>query len=259
MGKIFEIKRDIAVTKAVIGKRATISIVTATYNVANHLPRLIESLRGQIDKNFEWVVADGASTDGTLELLQSITDINIVISSQADFGIYDALNRAIKLSAGDYYVVIGADDVFEPDAIENFSKEIDEISTVITSPIVIKNKIYKLSLLPVFLSGFRAKICGHSIASLFKKSLHDKYGYYSKKYPIAADYDFMMKLVVNNENIKICDFIVGKFGMGGVSTVDRVGSASEVMRIMISNGYSVPVQVGIFVLRLLYTAFSFKK
>ncbi len=236
-----------------------ISIITATFNATNHLPALINSLRAQTYKNFEWVVADGGSTDNTLNILRDVKDLNIVLSSQPDFGIYDALNRAIKASKGDYYVVIGADDVFEPDAIENFVKEIDGISTVITSPIVINNKIYKLSPLPIFLSGFRAKICGHSIATLFKKSLHDKYGYYSKKYPIAADYDFMMKLVVNNEKIKSCDFIVGKFGMGGISTVDRIGSASEVMRIMISNGYSVPVQVAIFILRLLYTAFSFKK
>ena len=236
-----------------------ISIITATFNAANHLPQLIDSLQSQTNKNFEWVIADGGSTDATLDILQSIKNLNIVLSSQVDFGIYDALNRAVKLSTSDYYVVIGADDVFKPDAIENFSNEIDGISAVITSPILIKNKIYKLSPLPIFLSGFRAKICGHSIASLFKKSLHDKYGYYSKKYPIAADYDFMMKLVVNNEKIKLCDFIVGRFGTEGVSATDRIGSASEVMRIMISNGYSVPVQVCIFLLRLLYTASSLKK
>lgn len=236
-----------------------ISIITATYNAANQLPQLIDSLRSQTIKNFEWVVADGCSTDATLDILQSVNDLNIVLSSQPDFGIYDALNRAIKLSVGDYYVVIGADDIFEPDAIENFSKEIDGISTVITSPILIKNKIYKLSSLPIFLSGFRAKICGHSIASLFKRSLHDKYGYYSKKYPIAADYEFMMKLIFNNEKIKLCNFIVGKYGLEGISTTDRIGSASEVMRIMISNGYSAPVQVATFVLRLLYSATFLKK
>ena len=236
-----------------------ISIITATFNAANHLPQLINSLQAQTTKNFEWVVADGGSTDTTLDILKSVKDLNIVLSSQADFGIYDALNRAIKFSTSDYYVVIGADDVFEPDAVENFSNEIDGISAVITSPILIKNKIYKLSPLPTFLSGFRAKLCGHSIASLFKKSLHDKYGYYSKKYPIAADYDFMMKLVVNKEKIKLCDFIVGRFGTEGVSMTDRIGSASEVMRIMISNDYSASVQVGIFVLRLLYTASSLKK
>lgn len=237
-----------------------ISIITATFNAANHLPELIESLRAQTYKSFEWVVADGGSTDGTLDILNNAKDLNVALSSQPDFGIYDALNRAIKASKGDYYVVIGADDVFEPDTIERFFNQIDGVNTVITSPILINNKIYELSPLPVFLSGFRAKICGHSIATLFKKSLHEKYGYYSKKYPIAADYDFMMKLVVNSEKIKACDFIAGKFGMGGVSTVDRIGSASEVMRVMISNGYSVPVQVSIFILRLLYSAvFSRKK
>jgi glycosyltransferase involved in cell wall biosynthesis len=236
-----------------------ISIITATFNAAIHLPALINSLRVQTYKNFEWVVADGSSTDNTMNILRDVKDLDIVLSSQPDFGIYDALNRAIKASKGDYYVVIGADDVFEPHAIENFAKEIDGISTVITSPIVINNKIYKLSKLPIFLSGFRARICGHSIATLFAKSLHDKYGYYSKKYPIAADFDFMMKLVVNNEKVKSCDFIVGTFGIEGVSTIDRIGSASEVMRIMILNGYSVPVQVVIFILRLLYTALSFKK
>jgi glycosyltransferase involved in cell wall biosynthesis len=236
-----------------------ISIITATFNAANYLPTLIKSLRVQTYKNFEWVIADGGSTDNTLNILRDVKDLNIVLSSQPDFGIYDALNRAIKASKGDYYVVIGADDVFEPDAIENFVKEIDGISTVITSPIVINNKIYKLSPLPIFLSGFRARICGHSIATLFKKSLHGKYGYYSKKYPIAADYDFMMKLVLNNEIIKSCDFIAGKFGMNGVSTVDRIGSASEVMRIMVANGYSVFGQVVIFTLRLLFTAIFTRK
>jgi glycosyltransferase involved in cell wall biosynthesis len=236
-----------------------ISVITATFNAANHLPALISSLRDQTYKNFEWVVADGGSTDDTLNILSGVKELNVALSSQQDFGIYDALNRAIKVSKGDYYVVIGADDVFEPDALENFAKEIDGISTVITSPILINNKIYKLSPLPIFLSGFRAKICGHSIATLFKKSLHDKYGYYSKKYPIAADYDFMMKLVVNNEKIKSCDFIVGRFGMKGVSTVDRIGSASEVMRIMVANGYSVSGQVAIFILRLLYTAIFSRK
>lgn len=235
-----------------------ISIITATYNAANHLPNLINSLKAQTTQNFEWVVADGCSSDNTLSLLNEIRDLKVTISSQPDFGIYDALNRAIKLSKGDYYVVIGADDVFEPDAIENFIRQIDGVSTVITSPILINNKIYKLSSLPLFLSGFRAKICGHSIASLFKKSLHEKYGYYSKKYPIAADYDFMMKLIVNNEKIKFCNFISGKFGIDGVSTIDRIGSASEVMRVMISNGFSTPVQVLIFILRLIYSASPFR-
>lgn len=236
-----------------------ISIITATYNAAETLPCLIESLKAQTNKNFEWIVADGGSKDATLAIIKGVRDLNLVISSEEDFGIYDALNRAIRLSTAEYYVVIGADDAFEPDAIENFLNHIDGESTVITSQIINRNRIFGLSPLPVFLSGFRKKICGHSIATVFKKSLHEKYGYYSKKYPIAADYDFMMKLVLHGEKIKLCKFVAGRFGMNGVSTVDRIGSASEVMRVMVANGYSVPIQVAVFILRLLYTAVSFNK
>lgn len=236
-----------------------ISVITATFNAGKYLPSLIKSLQAQTNQEFEWVVADGGSSDNTLELLNNVENLNVSVTSQSDFGIYDALNRGVKTSSGDYYVVIGADDVFESMTIENFIKEIDGDYTVITSPILINNKIYKLSSLPVFLSGFRSKICGHSIATLFKKSLHEKYGYYSQKYPIAADYDFMMKLVVNNEKVKVCSFISGNFGLDGVSSVDRIGSASEVMRIMVSNGFSTPIQVLIFVLRLIYSSLPFRR
>jgi len=236
-----------------------ISIITATFNAEKHLPFLIKSLQAQTNKNFEWVVADGGSTDSTLEILKNAEGLNVSLTSQPDFGIYDALNRAVKLSKGDYYIVIGADDEFEPTTIENFLNRLDGNYTVITSPILINNKIYKVSSLPVFLSGFRSKICGHSIATLFKKSLHEKYGYYSQKYPIAADYDFMMKLVVNNEKVKVCSFISGTFGLDGVSSVDRIGSASEVMRIMVSNGFSTLIQVLIFIFRLIYSSLPFRR
>jgi glycosyltransferase involved in cell wall biosynthesis len=231
-----------------------ISIITATFNAANHLPALISSLRDQTYKNFEWVVADGGSIDDTLNILRNVKDLNVALSAQPDFGIYDALNRAIKASKGDYYVVIGADDVFEPDAIENFMNLIDESTAIITAPIMINNRKYELSKLPIFLSGFQAKIYGHSVATLFKKSLHDKHGYYSRNYPIAADYDFMMKLILANERISYSKKIAGKFSSQGVSTKDRLGSASEVMRVMVSHGYSLPVQVAVFILRLIYTA-----
>ena len=235
-----------------------ISVITATYNSHNYLPSLIRSLQAQTSKDFESIVADGGSTDGTLDILKSVNDLNIVVSSETDFGIYDALNRAIKMCSGEFYVVIGADDVFEPDAIENFQNQIDDDHTVFTCPIIINNKVSQPSSLPIFLSGSKSRICGHSMATLFKKNLHEKYGYYSKKYPIAADYDFMMKLIINNENIKLCNRIAGKYGTNGISAIDHIGSASEVMRVMISNGYSISIQVAIFIARLIYSAFKTK-
>ncbi len=103
-----------------------LSIITATYNAAEHLPRLIESLLAQTDQDFEWVVADGASTDGTLELLEQARPKfrRVIVDSRPDFGIYDALNRAVKLSTGKFYLVLGADDELFPGGIEAYKKEL---------------------------------------------------------------------------------------------------------------------------------------
>jgi len=100
----------------------SLSIVTATYNAAAHLPALIESLRGQTDKDFEWIIADGGSNDETQVILNAVRDLNILLDSRPDFGIYDALNRAIKLTTADYYLVLGADDYLYPEAVASFRK-----------------------------------------------------------------------------------------------------------------------------------------
>ena len=229
-----------------------ISVITATFNSAKTIQRLIDSLQSQSFKDFEWIVVDGESKDNTLKILHKITDLNLHICSRSDFGVYDAINRGIRLAKCDYYIVIGSDDWFEVDAIGNFAKEIDGHSSVITAPFICNKKINRLSKLPLYFSGYRRKIYGHSVATLFKKNLHKKYGYYSNKYPIAADYEFMMKIIKNNENIKVCNFIAGEFSLGGKSSSDFFGASTEVMRIMSSFGFSRPIQILILIVGISY-------
>ena len=233
-------------------QRATISVITATYNAADHLPKLIESLRGQTDKDFEWVVADGASDDGTLELLRSVTGLNVVISSQADFGIYDALNRAIKISSGEYYIVCGADDFFHKDAIANFRRAIAESG----ADIIVANAMYgqrclKVKHGPVWLFGGGALIAAHTVGTAIRKELHRVYGFYSRKYPIAADQYFLMQACKGGASRHEGGFVAGDIGRGGVSSVDRVGNGTEVFRVQLALGSSPVVQALLLMLRLL--------
>lgn len=232
--------------------RAAISIVTATRNAANHLPKLIESLRKQTDKDFEWVVADGASTDGTLELLQSITDIKIVISSQPDFGIYDALNRAITIASGEYYIVSGADDFFYDDAIANFHRAVEKHH----ADIIVANAMYdqrrlKVGKGPAWLLGHIAHIAAHTLATAFRKDLHRIFGLYSRKYPIAADQLFVMQACAGGASRYEGDFVAGEIGHRGVSSVDKAGNATEVYRVQLNLGRSGVIQTLLLILRLL--------
>jgi len=230
----------------------TISIVTATYNAAACLPGLIESLRKQTDQDFEWVVADGASDDDTLTLLNSVSDIKVSISSQADFGIYDALNRAIKASTGEYYLVVGADDVLAPDAIALF-REIahGQHPDLISAKVMAEGRLCRVRQNKPWLYGGFAYVNSHAVGTLIKKSLHDKFGMYSRSYPLVADQLFFKKVGDAGAKIVSADFVAGEYGVQGTSSSDVLGVLTEDFRIQVSTGENKLVQAVLFVLRMI--------
>jgi glycosyltransferase involved in cell wall biosynthesis len=99
-----------------------ISIVTATLNAAAFLPHTLESLARQRGASFEWIVADGGSTDGTLELLRAHAGL-VQWTSAPDRGIYDAWNKACDRARGDWLLFLGAgDDLVGPEALAAFAE-----------------------------------------------------------------------------------------------------------------------------------------
>ncbi|MFD1260106.1 glycosyltransferase [Entomomonas asaccharolytica] len=240
-------------------KNVKISVITATYNAAQCLPKLIESLQQQTDKDFEWVVADGGSTDGTLELLEQVTDITIKFTSQADFGIYDALNRAIKQCDGDYYVVAGADDYFYNNAIADLREAVTSShADLITATIKQNDQLIKPLNKSPWLYGMRSYVSSHSIGTLFKKSLHNQFGYYSNKLPITADNLFILKVMQNNSTkLKQIPAVIGCFGADGLSGSDIIGTLTENFRTQLMIGSNKYLQLVTLFLRLLKNSFRY--
>lgn len=229
----------------------TISIVTATYNAAVHLPVLIESLRGQTDKQFEWVIADGGSSDETLAILNAISDLNIRLDSRADFGIYDALNRALQYATGDYYLVLGADDCLYSDAVANFRRVIAESDAdIVSAKFDFLNERKSVRKKPLWFAGISSLISSHSVGAAFRRKLHEKYGLYSRKFPVAADFDFVLNVYAGGGKIVDTDFASGRFGTGGLSSVDIAGYLTETFRIQLKNGSSRIVQILLLLARL---------
>jgi glycosyltransferase involved in cell wall biosynthesis len=231
---------------------ASISVVTATYNVAPLLPALIESLGRQTDKRFEWVVADGGSTDGTLEILKGITDLNIVMSSQPDFGIYDALNRALHMVSGEYYLVLGADDTLAPDAIASFRDVAMETGAdMVFARVQAGNQIRFPGGGKPWLRGHKAYVAEHAVATLIRRDLHDRFKYYSRRFPIAAD-QFFLKTVCGSPQTKLAyaQFVAGNYAVDGVSGVDTAGTLTEFFRVQLETESCRIFQCVLFVLRL---------
>lgn len=231
-----------------------ISVVTAVYNGAEFLPRLIKSLEAQTDKDFEWVIADGGSTDETLnQLNEASKNIQIRIDSRPDFGIYDALNRAVRMSDGEYYLVLGADDELMPDAIANYKNAcIETAADFVTAKIQANGNVCGIRQPSwEWLYAQFAHVSSHAVGLVIKRDLHSKFGYYSRSFPIAADQLFILESIHGGAKVSRHEFVAGKFFQQGASGADAIGTMTEWFRIQLRMGHNPIIQLILLVIRML--------
>lgn len=108
--------------------RPLVTVVTSAMNACRMLPVTIESVCGQTYDNVEYVVVDGNSSDGTVELLREHSDVIDYWHSAKDTGIYDAWNKALQHARGDWIAFLGAGDRLVPDAIESLVRMVTSAS-----------------------------------------------------------------------------------------------------------------------------------
>lgn len=233
---------------------ATLSIVTVTLNEEKNLPLLLDSLRSQTDIDFNLIVVDGASKDGTIELLRGVNDLELAWISEPDFGFYDALNKALRLVRTDFYLVVGADDQLEPTAVANFKS----VATTSNADLVIAAvRMHKHCI-----KGYHPKrrwlgppsmYTSHSVGTLIRTSLHQQFGYYSAKYSILADSLFLKRVMISNETSVIeGDFVAGTFSTDGFSSTDIARSICELWMVQRETGENQFLQFILFQLRLIW-------
>ncbi len=233
----------------------SISVICATLNCANDLSRLINSLREQTDTSFEFLVMDGGSTDGTWDLIASNRDIVTSAFSESDHGLYDALNKGIRLSSGEFYLVVGADDILHPTAIASFKQTIRaSLADVIIAAVAVSSggKIRRGFRRRNAWLGHAAMVTSHSVGMLFKKSLHDRFGYYSLRYPTVADGLFIKQVCTAADvNVVAADFVAGEFGVRGLSNRNLGQVLCESWQIQLDTGENPLIQFLLFQYRLL--------
>ena len=229
----------------------TISVITVTFNAGNQLSGLIDSLRAQSDRNFEWIVVDGASTDKTSDLLKASGIVSTWIS-EPDCGIYDALNKAIRISTGEYYLVLGADDKLLPDAIANYRQHATlSGADLVTASIFLDGHVSKRKMGRSWWNGMFAYVSGHSVGTLIRRSLHDRFGHYSRRFPVAADMYFI-KTACKSPDVRVhqADFVAGEHGKAGVSSVDKAATFCDCFRVQIETERWKLPQIIIFLVKL---------
>ncbi len=224
-----------------------ISIVTAAYNSAATIKDTIESVLSQDYPNIEYVVADGGSKDGTVEILKSYGD-KIKWVSEKDSGIYEAMSKGVKMATGDVVGIMGSDD-FYPDnqAISRVVKAFEDskadsvygdlyyVDAVDTNKIVRNWKSGKYNR-ERFLNGWMPP---HT-AFFLKKSAYDTYGLYDTSYQSAGDYELMLRMLYkHNVSSFYIPAVLMKMRTGGNSNAsikNRIRANKEDRRAWEMNG-----------------------
>lgn len=122
------------------------TILTATYNAAATLPRLLDSLAEQTCRDFELIIQDGASTDNTVAVAESYRDKlpDLSLASEPDTGIYDAWNKAIKRATGQWFLFLGGDDCLASNVVLQRVKDAIEPGEIFFSFVSTEIKIVNL-------------------------------------------------------------------------------------------------------------------
>ena len=202
-------------------KNIKLSIITICYNIKDEIKRTCESIVNQSWQNFEWIVVDGGSTDGTLDILKEYKDrINILIS-EPDKGIYNAMNKGIRKASGKWLNFMNGGDCFASNNVleqvfknKNYKADVlygniniienDKISYKRTFPKNI-DKIY-----------FYNNWISHQ-ASFIKKMMFDKYNSYDESLKIVSDWEKWLNFVSHKARFLHLPLLIANFYLGGIS------------------------------------------
>ena len=204
-----------------------LSIVTITYNCQNTIKRCLDSISNQTYGNIEYIIVDGGSTDGTLKIIESYSPIINKFISEPDEGIYDALNKGIKIATGEVIGFLHADDIFASNTtLQNIMNVFNSNRTdVVYGDIEILKNIDDIMPKRKWISKkFNPSLLGlgwmppHT--SMFVKStLYSEYGKFDTSFSISGDYDFILRLFKESKlkTYYLSETII-KMLHGGVST-----------------------------------------
>jgi len=203
-----------------------ITVITVSYNSCKTISDTINSVLTQSYLNIEYIIIDGGSTDGTVELIQSYSNNISKFISEPDKGIYDAINKGIRLSTGDIVGILNSDDFFcntkvITNVAEAFQKNDIEAVYGDVQYVNPKNilKVVRYYSSKLFWSDkFRFGFMPAHPSFYVKRELFDKFGYYKTDYKIAADYELLIRfLYINKVKYKYLELPFVSMRTGGVS------------------------------------------
>ena len=230
-----------------------VSIITISMNDAPYIEDCLRSVHAQDYEEIEHIVVDGGSSDGTLDILSRHPPRNGVVISEKDDGIYDAINKGLLIANGDVVALLNSDNFYEScrvvsqivRALETSGAELVYADAYMVDPdeTSVVHRVWKGG---EFSPGLfdRGWMPPHQTVFLYRR-LHDSFGFYDTSFRIAADYEFLLRILVKHSvSCAYLPSVIVRARIGGVSNRSLwsvIQANLEVLRAWAVNGLRAPV------------------
>jgi len=207
-----------------------LSIITINFNNKTGLQKTINSVLSQKSNDFEYIVIDGGSTDGSIEVIEDIKDSLNYWVSEKDNGIYHAMNKGIVRASGKYLLFLNSGDLLFNDTVTmQLSEKMQDAAIYYSDALYIYSSTNKgmikhfpteITLDYLLLNSLNHQNC------VIKKELFDKYGKYDETYKIASFRDFMLNLIKNQQLfVQLHKMIISIYDLEGISSNYKLSEA----------------------------------
>lgn len=202
------------------------SLITVSFNNVAHIKDTIESVLSQEHPDIEYIIVDGASTDGTVESVRSFSDRIDTFISEKDKGVYDAMNKGIAAATGDVIGFVNADDMLaSPDVISTLNKAFEEggeDAIYGDAYMVDPDNIQKVKR---FWKGgkydreqFRKGWMPPHLGTYIKRQCYLEFGLFREDLSVSADYELMLRFMYKHKiSVRYLPKVIVRFRLGGVS------------------------------------------
>ena len=223
--------------------KTKISVITVSLNSVKTIERTIRSVIKQNYDNIEYIIIDGGSTDGTTDIIRKYNNFISYWISEPDNGLYDAMNKGMRISTGDYINFLNSDDWYQRDAINNIVKHIEKSE----ADVVFGNIVHVYSNRRVFMNPRPLEYMYWCIPfnhqATFMRNTKEKW--FDTRLRIAADYKMLYELYMEQKVFHYAPYTVANFSVDGLSS-DLYMTACEVAHVTAEGLLKQPEKIALY-------------
>lgn len=200
-----------------------VSVITVVYNGETHIEQSIKSVLSQTYSNIEYIIIDGLSTDGTLDIIKGYEEKITTLISEKDSGIYNAMNKGLTLAQGNIIALLNADDYYYPNTLEQVVGQFETLKSDvvygnITKLRALNNQEFFKEVMPDISLMEKTMPIFHP-ATFIKKEVYDEVGNFNETYRLSADYDLIYRIYKAGKRFDYLPKPLTVFRIGGASNV----------------------------------------